>query len=126
MSNFNDKEQEWKRMSRRSLRATAKIRTGEIQGFTFLAALFSTILGVAWLIYVAPHIYSAASSLHSSNELLSFADSANELGQLAVGLSFMPVILVAGLLAMVVQLVIDKITQPSRDRDRSNARKREA
>ncbi len=126
MSNFNDKEQEWKKMSRRSLRATAKIRKGEIQGFTALACLFGTILGAAWLIYVVPHIYSAASSLHSSNLLLSIADNSDELGQLAVGISFMPVILVAGIMAMVVQLVIDKITQPSRDRDRINAQKREA
>jgi hypothetical protein len=126
MSNFNDREQEWKKMSRRSLRATAKIRRGEIQGFTSLACVFGTILAGAWLIYVVPHIYSAVNSLHSSNELLSIADSANELGQLAVGISFLPVILVAGVMAMVVQLLIDKITQPSRDRDRINAQRREA
>ncbi|MBX3137831.1 hypothetical protein KF707_16520 [Candidatus Obscuribacterales bacterium] len=124
MSNLNDKDLEWKRISRRSLRATAKIKTGELEGFKSLVFCFFIILAALWLIYVVPHISEAARSFYSSHSLLLIADSTNDFAQLAVGVSFVPVLAVSVAIAGVVQFVIDKITEPSRDRDRRNAQNR--
>lgn len=122
MSNLDDKDQEWKTISRRSLRSTAKIRTGETPMVMIIGTILAVIMGGAWLIYLAPHLATEARHIYFSYPFIHiFIDSADEFVQPAIVLSTLLVICVAYIIGFVVQLQIDKITQPSRDKERRQA-----